>query len=104
MKLSINKKDRDAFLRTVINAGYNYQLHESDNDEMLSAYVMDSFHRELSVTESFWLGSIFRCEIQDDIRKAIESDTEPYKGSITGWTENGTYKFGGQDKFKRDEN
>jgi len=82
MKININKKDREAFLRTVINAGYNYQLHESDNDEMLSAYVMDSHHRELSVTESFWLGSIFRCEIQEDFRKEHEKQTEPYKGHI----------------------
>ncbi len=81
MKININKKDRDAFLRTVINAGYNYQLHVLDNEQMISAYVMDSHHRELTVTEAFWLGSIFRCEIQEDIRKAIESETESMKSA-----------------------
>jgi hypothetical protein len=86
MKLTIDKRDKDALQKACILHSHEVQFHETDEPEILHAYVSGT-----TENSAFWLGVTFNVE-----KSIYDTKLE--------WTDGGIYKFGGQDKFKRDEN
>jgi hypothetical protein len=97
MKLTIDKAHKDALHKACIENRFTVQFHENElNPLVVTAYIRDNQLGELSNVLAFWLAVGFTNNLYAETHKQYDTKLE--------WTDGGIYKFGGQDKFKRDEN
>lgn len=69
MKLLIDSKHKDALHKGCIEQSYDVQFHETDEPEILHAYVMNR-GRDLTQSQAFWLGVWYRNELSRELLEA----------------------------------